>query len=367
MKRLLICLLLICTLLNCLVPAYADNQLTKAEEKAAKKVHYLTNCQFFYYEKDNLYIVMFSFKNKDETQRLACPCTVEFRLENSEGEVVYSATEHLTVDDFSTWTWSDPDYSHKNGLYGTIRIDPSEIVNSTSSEGTMYIKVYLDGWFDFSESEIKIDVLPMMPILFRGIEWGATESEAQKAYPLDIGSSLIVTHYSNDTWYKIDDWMKWDSEDEQEPDFLREIGYCVELYSSYSGNPIIVAGQEASYIYLYFVYLVGEDGLLSDTSALVYACYDFYTDNKGEANALATYFTDKLSSLYGDIDDSKSNSFYRQNLWLGGDETMVSVVCGDLYPYKASVKYGFRGADKLMTDAYEALLYEESLHGYDGL
>ena len=163
MKRLLASIFIVCIFFSCMHPAYANTELTREEMIAANEVYYISDRQFFYYERDNQYIVMFSFKDENKTKRIACPCTVEFRLENSEGEVVYSATEHLTVDDFLTWTWSDPDYSHKNGLYGTIRIDPDEIAAKTfSSSGTMYISVYLDGWFNFSERAIEIDELPML-------------------------------------------------------------------------------------------------------------------------------------------------------------------------------------------------------------
>ena len=141
----------------------ANTGLTAKEEAAANSVEWISDRDFFYYKKEDAYVVRFCFKDSNE-QRIASPCTVEVRLVNSAGEEVYSTKKQLDLDnDFSTWTWSNEKYADKNGIYGSIYIRPEEIKKSTSENGTMYIRVYLDGWWDFAEKEISIDELPVIP------------------------------------------------------------------------------------------------------------------------------------------------------------------------------------------------------------
>ena len=139
-------------------PAHMD--MTYEEKLAAYSVEYISGRDFFYYEQEDMYVVMFAFLNENE-EKIASPCTVDVRLVNSQGKEVYKATKHLDMEEnFSTWTWSSALYQNKNGTYGSIYISPEEIKLSKSAEGKMFIKVYLDGWWTFAESEIAIDELP---------------------------------------------------------------------------------------------------------------------------------------------------------------------------------------------------------------
>ncbi len=159
MKRICVLIYVICLFSTLSAVAYGDS-LTSSEREAASKVEYIADREFFYYERDNVYVIRFSLKDKDKN-RIASPCTVEAQLVNAEGTEVYSIKKTLSMTgDFSTWTWSSKLFQDRNGIYGTIYISPNDILKSKSAKGTMLIKVYLDKYISFAEKTIDVDELP---------------------------------------------------------------------------------------------------------------------------------------------------------------------------------------------------------------
>ncbi len=197
------------------------------------------------------------------------------------------------------------------------------------------------------------------PILFRNAEWESPYDEVLKVLPDGVKMYGIS---GLDYWYKIEDRMYSESGDT----YKAELG-CYSSASSSSLKDAKVAGYEIAGLYLYFVYLPGEDGILvkdKDHTALIYA---YYKLEPKDPDAVYADLVSKLTSLYGDVDLHQEKDpyiSYEQNLWYGAEGTMVSLVRED-YPsgnHYIYIKYGFSGADDLMESAYDAVVLEETLN-----
>ena len=147
---------------------------------------------------------------------------------------------------------------------------------------------------------------------------------------------------------------------------------------------IRVAGYEVKYLYLYFVFLPGEDGILIKDAEHTAFCFAEYVFEPSDRDAAYVDLVAKLTSIYGDVDvykiekpfktESAANLMYVEtNLWYGAEDTMVSVVRMDHQEvdyHKIKIKYGFMGADGLAENAYAAAMKEEkenAVSNIDGL
>jgi len=197
------------------------------------------------------------------------------------------------------------------------------------------------------------------PILFRGVEWGVPYSIVQKALPDGIKMyDLKKTEY----WYPMTDMMYdgngWGNQ------LKGELG-CYTYAKSSSVKETKVAGYAIDNLYLYFIYLPDENGKIirdDNHTAFIYGCYKL---EPKDPDAVYDDLVSKLTSIYGDVDEEKSNSSIiddKMCLWNGKDGTMVSVFRQDYSSgtHEIYIKYGFMGGDDLMQNAYEALVREET-------
>ena len=197
-------------------------------------------------------------------------------------------------------------------------------------------------------------------ILFRGIEWGSTVSEAAKGLPNGV---MMRDTQTKEYWYFMADCMF----DDNNGDYYKaELG-CYEYARSNSLENVKVAGYNVADLYLYYVYTTGEDGLLVKDNAHTSLIYAYYKLEPKDPDGVYADLIAKLTSLYGDVDEHQQKSpyiVYEQNLWYGADGTMVSLVKED-YPsgsHYIYIKYGYSGADLLLEDAYDAVVREEILN-----
>ena len=198
------------------------------------------------------------------------------------------------------------------------------------------------------------------PILFRGAQWGSSLDEVKKFIPDGVKMrDLKITEY----WYPMDSLMNdgndWGSQ------YKAEMGGYSYAQSS-SLKDVKVAGYDIEDLYLYFMYVPGEDGLLVKDDAHTALIYAYYKLEPKNPDAVYDDLISKLTSLYGDVDREESSTGLidrKMSQWNGADGTMVSVfredysTTGSHYIY---IKYGFKGGDDLMKAAYDATVLEES-------
>lgn len=196
------------------------------------------------------------------------------------------------------------------------------------------------------------------PILFRGIQWGASHDEAIKALPEGVKTYGLM---SEEYWHSTEERMF----DESWSDYYKaELG-CYEYAGSSSLENVKVAGYHITDLYFYYLYATGEDGLLVRDDAHTSLVYAYYKLEPKDPDAVYDDLVRKLTSLYGDVDLHQQKSLlitYEQNLWYGAEGTMVSLVredysSGSHYIY---IKYSFSGADDLIARAYDAVILEEA-------
>ncbi len=207
------------------------------------------------------------------------------------------------------------------------------------------------------------------PILFRGVEWGSTNKDVIKVLPAGVKMRDLRTM---EYWYPMSDMMY--DENGWANQFKAEIGcYCYAQSSSLKG--VKVAGYDVEDLYLYYIYTPDKNGKLIKDEAHTAFIYGYYKIEPKDPDAVFDDLANKLSALYGDIDEEQSNSSLiddKMYLWYGAEGTMVSLFrqdysSGSHYIY---IKYGFSGGDDLMEAAYEAAVREESesaASNFDGL
>jgi hypothetical protein len=158
---------------------------------SSQKVEWISERDFFYYEDYDEFVLVFELANKNEKAISSDGC-VEITIINDDGVIVYDELHSLTKDNFEKWTyptvndveWLKDDvvydlyggrqHSEKQKKKGvekflaSIYIDPSNIIPSTSSEGTVYFTVYGDSYY-FEELSTEVYDLPLEGIMIRTI------------------------------------------------------------------------------------------------------------------------------------------------------------------------------------------------------
>lgn len=157
MKRYLSFLLMLVFVLFS-VSAFAE-ELSLIDQMNAASVYYISDREFVYYEKEDVYVLRFSLKDKDK-EYLASPANVRFSIQNNEGEVIYKEERKITQNDY--YVWSGVLFGEKT--MATININPDLIPKSESKNGTVTLNVWLDGYFEFEECTINTDDLPTVTI-----------------------------------------------------------------------------------------------------------------------------------------------------------------------------------------------------------
>ncbi len=189
------------------------------------------------------------------------------------------------------------------------------------------------------------------PILFRGIPWGSTWEEAQKAFP--EGIEFDVSGYKG--FSSAEKYLLWNSNTIYSDEILGN------RYITTALNGLKVAGYPLSEIQLFFLGTSdGNGNLITDEthSALIYTQYYFGPfKSKSARNEAFADLLDKLTALYGDIDVSRTDkSAY---LWYGADGTMVSLINSSGTAFM--IRYGFSGADEMIELAHQILNYGDVL------
>lgn len=120
-----------------------------------KAVEYLSDRDFFYYDDKEMYVILFSLKNK-ENERVKAPVTVVVKIVNDNNETVYEETHYVTMNDFGMWTSS----LYGERLLASIYIDPDEIEKGTTRNGAVNFTVKQPGYLSFDEMKITTTDLP---------------------------------------------------------------------------------------------------------------------------------------------------------------------------------------------------------------
>lgn len=118
-------------------------------------VEYISNRSIQYEESTKEFVFLFSLLDANELE-LRVNATVEIRIENNNGEIVYSSTKYVTPDNYGTWS----NNFGKSWVAASIYIPTSEIKEGLSDSGIFYYKVYTDT-NNFDEFSLSIyDNLP---------------------------------------------------------------------------------------------------------------------------------------------------------------------------------------------------------------
>ena len=165
-------------------------------------VEHMKGWSFQYNEGTNDYSLFFGLEDNFENQTTA-DCTVDIRIENDNGEKVYSGTKDITTSDFDTYT------SEAQGkrLLADVRIAENEITPGSSASGTVYFTVTGE-YFSFSEADCSafaclpiketaliVNDLPMEVIqkgAFGGIEGKYTITDVSYSVDTSLSSATLA-------------------------------------------------------------------------------------------------------------------------------------------------------------------------------
>ena len=154
----LIGLLVASVLLTVIGNALLKNEFKPLDNESSSKkesVEWISERDFFYYEDENVYVLVFELSNERE-QPIKCRGTVELKIVNSDNIILYETKYNFQKSDFETWTYEDG----TEKVLATIYITPRDIDNGFSSKGTIYFTVYGEDFY-FEESTLSIFDLPI--------------------------------------------------------------------------------------------------------------------------------------------------------------------------------------------------------------
>lgn len=210
--------------------------MNSSQRLLAKSVQYLSNRSIEHYD-DGFFRLFFGLKTGTSEDTLSkVPTVIEIRIENENGETVYTQTKAVSSSDYGRW---GNDYKGYRTLCA-IEIKDSEIIPGSSSKGTIYFTITNYGYFSFPEQTL--DITNHLPVSETDIVFnnGATS--------LGYNSSGVLT---NATTVTITDLTAHAGE--------KEIKYSVEL------NRTLNSGRSHGF----YVYLFDEDGYQIGSDYLV--------------------------------------------------------------------------------------------------
>jgi hypothetical protein len=196
------------------------------------------------------------------------------------------------------------------------------------------------------------------PILFRSNQWGATLPTVLKSFPSEVRFYDI----NADSSYVVEEMLLGEGSQY----FDGHVCGYVSARSSSLDN-MTVAGYEVTGILMRFAWVPDENHLIvedNDHTALYYAEYTI--SPKDPAAVLADLKT-KLSSIYGDVDATKSDGIIIKDdysIWYGGDNTLIALVGRDYGSgsYKIEIRYGTIKGNEMLQTAFDALILQETLN-----
>ena len=111
--------------------------MNSSERLLAKSVQYLSNRSIEHYD-DGFFRLFFGLKTGTSEDTLSkVPTVIEIRIENENGETLYTQTKAVSSSDYSQW---GNDYKGYRTLCA-IEIKDSEITPGSSSKGTIYFTI----------------------------------------------------------------------------------------------------------------------------------------------------------------------------------------------------------------------------------
>ena len=105
---------------------------------------------------ENYYNFIFALKN-ERNERIKSPASVNIKIINNNGEIVYDKLSIITPINFSIW--SNKFYGWEK-LLGAMKIQKSDILNGSISEGKIKYTIFYENSFNFEEQSLDIDDLP---------------------------------------------------------------------------------------------------------------------------------------------------------------------------------------------------------------
>ncbi len=236
------------------------NQAQQTEEESKKEtesisevdvidtVNWLSQRQIWHQDDENRYVLVFCLGNYDEEQ-IAAPATVEIKIKNDSGEIVYSATKSVTTSDYSKWYYNN---GAVEKYQATIYINDSEITYGDVDSGNIYFTVYNTGHFSFDESVLRVDqlpvkpttiILPTLPDTIADFSYSGKTTSAVKISNItyEINDNDLYIYFSGEKTYDVEGnkysracvvgWKLYDSD-----------GYIVDSGTFYSPN--IAVGEK---------------------------------------------------------------------------------------------------------------------------
>lgn len=194
-------------------------------------------------------------------------------------------------------------------------------------------------------------------IRFRDIEWGTSLDQARTFLP--EGISLYPPR--EDSAFSVEKAMY----DEGDGYYNGHV-CCFVTADSSSLDGFQVAGYDVAGLHMRFAFLPDEiNGMLNKNEKNTALYYAYYELNPKDPDAVYQDLLNKLTSLYGDVDITKSSGYSIKstyNTWFGANRTLVTLQKDDYSSgsHVIYIKYSFLDGNKLLQKAHDALVLEES-------
>ena len=176
MKKTISLIVLICILLS----ISACNSVTSRAEV-------LKGWSFQYNEETKDYSLFFGLCDKNDNF-VSADAFVAIRIENENGDIVYEGTKSITKSDFGTYT----NQIDGERFLANVRIAEAEVLEGTSSNGTVYFTVSDEKTISFDECNCA--ALYCLPVKAIHLTAGSLPIELQqKGYTGSIESKVRIT------------------------------------------------------------------------------------------------------------------------------------------------------------------------------
>lgn len=236
MKKRILCLLMGALLL--MTSTAMAEGLSLADKIAAKKVAYISEWEFFKYERENVYVIRFRLKDKNK-EEITAPAEVSIRIEDESGKSILSKQYELKQDNFIEWT----NWLGKKTM-ATICIEPEELPETETGKGTVYMTVKLSGFYEFDEVTYSTNELPKKDIL-KECELITEETPMEIKEDGYFGESYKVRideikYEFEESWGDGEVWLKLYVTGEKTDSTKKEDEYCYIGWKLYDEEDYVV-------------------------------------------------------------------------------------------------------------------------------
>ena len=165
--------------------------MSEEEKEMSSKVKYISDYSFFYYDDEDVFILNFAFKDKNE-QRIAAPAKIDIKIVNDDGNVVYQKTRYVTPQEFMTWTNS----LYGDRLLGSVYIPPEDISAGGSSGGSIYFEASTGNYF-FDQIMLSASELPKVDLVKEcSLELPDLPCELEESFSETVYSKVVIDQIS---------------------------------------------------------------------------------------------------------------------------------------------------------------------------